>query len=147
MSRKSIAAAVLILLLISSCTYDYFGSRGQKKFRRNYTNERIQNQVRQLRQLDSAAFRNGGGVYIQEIVSKRTGTGVYGYNRRSSHFGRVHFFLYRHDSVIPISRENEDTLQKNVERFLRANDFSKRKMKRAAERLKSLYAILSTDSF
>lgn len=147
MSAKNGIAALLLLVLFSSCTYDYFSRHGQKRFRRNYAEELIQKQVAQLRQLDTAAFRNGGGVYIQEIVSKRNGTGVYGYNRRSSHFGRVHFFLYRNDSVILLSRDNEDTLQKNVTQFLRANDFSKRKVKLASERLKSVYAILSTDSF
>lgn len=137
----------LILILFSGCAYDYFSAHGQKKFRRNYADERIQNQVRQLRLLDTFPFRNGGGVYIEEIVAKRNGTGVYGYNRRSSHFGRVKFFLYQNDSVIPLSRENEDTLQLNVEKFLRGNNFSARKVRLAGKRVKSVYAILSTDSF
>jgi hypothetical protein len=146
MNLKHIAV-LLMLVVLSSCTYNYFGARGQKKFHRHYTRERIQNQVQQLRVLDTAAFRNGGGVYIQEIVAKRNGTGVYGYNRRSSHFGRVQFFLYRNDSVLPLPRENEDTLQQQVAAFLRRNSFSERKINIAAKRVRSVYSILSTDSF
>jgi hypothetical protein len=144
---KKLLTFMCVALLLAGCSYEYFSPRAQKKYRRNSGSVVTQHQLAQLRVLDTASFRNGGGVFIQPIMANRKNVGVYAYNRRSSHFGRVHFFAYRNDSVILIPRENEDSLKAEVQRFLRAHNFSKRRISVAMKRLHSTYAILSTDSF
>ncbi len=133
-------------ILFMGCGYNYLSYRHRKQFR-DSKSEVTLNQISQLRVLDSAKFSRGAHVYIRPIMVNRNHVGVYGYNRNSSHFGRVYFFEYKNDSVILISRNNEDSLRNEVERFLNEHDFSKRKIAVAMKRLKSTYDILSTDSF
>ena len=135
-----------VFLFISGCAYHYLDERHMKKYRRNQSSAK-QKQVEQLRVLDTAIFSRGAGVYIRPIMVNRSGTGIYGYNRNSSHFGRVHFFEFSNDSVICIPRSNEDSLRAEVERFLREKHFTSRKIRRALQRVSSTYKILSTDSF
>ena len=141
---RSFFIAVVCTALLAGCTSQYLSERSR---RNHVTSERTQNQLRQLRKLDTMAFRNGAGVYIHPIMADRSGTGVYRYNRKSSHFGRVHFFFYKNDSVIPVARNNEDSLRSAVQRFLVEEHFSNRKVKKAMRNLKEAYDILSTDSF
>lgn len=102
-------------------------------------------QIDQLKILDSVAVAQG--LRIRPIIINNKGVGIYGYYKASTHFGRVKFFSYKPNTVTLISRVNEDSLQAEVQRFLEANNFSARRIKVAAERVKSVYDILSTDSF
>lgn len=144
---KSLCAAIVLAATFSGCTSHYLSNKSLRRYRSDYLTEQTQNQVRQLRKLDTMTFRNGASVYIHPIMSDKQGTGVYGYNRRSSHFGRVHFFFYKNDSVIPVARSNEDSLRLAVRVFLEENGFSTRKVNKAMRNLKNAYDIYSTDSF
>lgn len=145
MKVKQIAVFIAAILL-AGCSYDYFSHHYKKRYR-NHKSEVTLEQIAQLRILDTIIFSRGAGVYIRPIMVNRKDVGVYGYNRNSTHFGRVHFFEYRNDSVILIPRSNEDSLKLEVQNFLHANNFSSRKIKVGMKRLKSVYDILSTDSF
>jgi hypothetical protein len=144
---KSLYTTIVLAIVLAGCTSHYLGRKSRRCYYASVKTEQTRNQIRQLRKLDTMVFRNGAGVYIRPIMANNQGTGVYGYNRHSSHFGRVHFFFYKNDSVIPVTRSNEDSLRIAVRQFLLENDFPNRKVNRAMRNLKNAYDILSTDSF
>lgn len=144
---KRVWVYAIIVILFAGCSYDYFSKREKRKVKAARTTSVVRNQLAQLRLQDSLWFTGGRTVIIHPMMCNKSGTGVYAYNGAMIHFGYVHYFLYRNDSVIRISRENEDSLNATVKRFLIENDFSKHKINVAMKKLKSTYAIHVTDSF
>lgn len=138
---------LITIVCCTGCTYDYFSRHNQKQNHHSYGTARRQKQVDQLHQLDSAIFTGGAHAYIRPLMANRKGDGVYGYNRNSTHFGHVQFFLSKNDSIWLLPRDNKDSLQATVTSFLKENHFSGRQIRIAMKRLSVVYAIYATDSF
>ena len=143
---KPVVLIALFALLFTGCGYNFFAPRTQSRYTKKHA-ALIPKQTAQLRKLDTLAFQNGAVVRIKPVMIDEHGTGIYGYHRSSSHFGRIKFFEYKADSVKLIPRANEDSLLAEVKRFLSENNFSKGKIRKAQRRVKTLYDVISTDSF
>ncbi len=140
-------AILLFVVLLTGCSYDYFSKREKRKVNSIRNSVVVQNQLGQLRSMDSLLFTEGRTVIIHPLMCNKSGTGVYSYNISMIHFGYVHYFVYRNDSVIRIPRDNEDSLCQTVRQFLVENEFGRREIKIAIKKLKLTYVINITDTF